>query len=112
VYHIMHQVKTAYDTTEASYCYTPDSPIIGPGQGSRRGPAGCSTINTSSLIECMDKLCHGISFTDPLHAIHYKSTVSMFIDDAWNATNSFLKWFHEPPSDDNVLSMLQHNAQC
>jgi hypothetical protein len=110
LYHIIHQVKTVYGTTEASYCYTPDSPIIGPGQGSRGGAAGCSTI-TSPLIECMDKLCYGVSFTDPLQTIQYKSTVSMFIDDASNATNSFLKWLHKPPSDVDFVSMLQHDAQ-
>jgi hypothetical protein len=59
----------------------------------------------------MDKLCHGISFTNPTQATHYKSTVSMYIDDASNVTNSFLRWLHEPPPDDVVLSMLQHDAQ-
>jgi hypothetical protein len=98
LYHIIHQVKTAYGTTDSSYCYTPDSPIIGPGQGSRGNPAACSTI-TSPLIEGMDKLCHPISFTDPTQATHYKSTVSMYIDDALNTTNSFLRWLHEPPPD-------------
>jgi hypothetical protein len=66
---------------------------------------------TSPLIEGMDKLCHGISFSDPLQSIQYKSTVSMFIDDASNATNSFLKWLHEPPDDSLVVTMLQHDAQ-
>jgi hypothetical protein len=110
LYKIIHQVETAYDTTDSSYRYSPDSPIIGPGQGSRGGPAACSTI-TSPLIEGMDKLCHDISFTDPTQAIHYKSTVSMYINDASNATNSFLCWLHEPPTDSVVLSMLQHDAQ-
>jgi hypothetical protein len=110
LYHIIHKVKTAYGTTDASYSYTATSPIIGPGQGSRGGPAGCSTI-TSPLIECMDKLCHGISFSDPLQSIQYVSTVSMFIDDASNATNSFLPWLHEPPDDSLVVTMLQHDAQ-
>jgi hypothetical protein len=63
------------------------------------------------LIEGMDKLCHGISFTDPTQERHYKSTVSMCSDDASNATNSFLRWLHEPPSDAIVLSMLHHDAQ-
>jgi hypothetical protein len=110
LYHIIHQVKTTYGTTDSSYCYMTGSFIIGPGQGSRGGPAACSTI-TSPLIEGMDKLCHGISFTDPTQATHYKSTVSMYIDDASNATNAFLRWLHEPLTDDVVSSMLQHDAQ-
>jgi hypothetical protein len=51
LYHIIHQVKTAYGTTDSSYCYTPDSPIIGPGQGSRGGPAACSTITYREAIQ-------------------------------------------------------------
>jgi hypothetical protein len=90
--------------------YSATSPIIGPSQGSQGGPAGCSTI-TSPLIECTDKLCHGISFSDPLQLIQYISTVSMFIDDASNAMNSFLQWLHEPPDDSLVVTMLQHDAQ-
>jgi hypothetical protein len=110
LYHIIHKVKTAYGTTDASYSYSVTSPIIGPGQGSRGGPAGCSTI-TSSLIECMDKLCHGITFSDPLQSIHYVSTVSMFIGNASNAKNSFLPWLPQPPNNSLVVTMLQHDAQ-
>jgi hypothetical protein len=55
LYHIVHSVKTALGVSSSSYRYTPDTPVIGPGQGSRGGPAACS-IATSPLLTSMDRL--------------------------------------------------------
>jgi hypothetical protein len=93
--HIVHRVKTAYGVSKASYEYSDDMPIHGPGQGSRGGPGSCSTM-TSILIEAMDKLAHGVTLLDPAQSIPYASTVKMFIDDASNATGKFLEWLHDP----------------
>ena len=107
---IVHRVKTAHGITDASYCYSPASPIIGPGQGSRGGPAACSTA-TSPLLEAMDRLGHGVHFCDPAQHLQYLSTVNMFIDDASNASNAFLSWLHTPPRDFEVVELLRHDAQ-
>jgi hypothetical protein len=35
----------------------------------------------------------------------------MFIDDATNATNAFLRWLHTPPEPFKVIALLCHDAQ-
>jgi hypothetical protein len=66
---VVHQVKTAYGVSAATYTSIDDSPIHGPGQGSRGGPASCLTM-TSLLLEGMDRLLgHGLTFSDPSQAL-------------------------------------------
>jgi hypothetical protein len=110
LYNIVHRVKTAHGVTSASYQYSFDSPIIGPGQGSRGGPATCSTA-TSPLLQAMDTLGTGVQFCDPAQQLHYFCTVNMYIDDATNATNDFLRWLHTPPHPSEVIELLLHDAQ-
>jgi hypothetical protein len=107
---VVHRVKTAHGISKATYKYTEDSPIHGPHQGSKGGPASCSTL-TSLLIEGMDRLCHGLTFCDPAQSIAYETTTNMFIDDASNCTNSFLEWIHQPPDVANIVTMLQQDSQ-
>ena len=110
LWNIIHYVKTAHGLTNDSYHFSATSPIHGPGQGSRGGPASCSTM-TSLLIECMERLCYGYSLTDPQQRHHYATTVNMFIDDASNCTNDFLRWLHPPPTKETVVQMLRHDSQ-
>jgi hypothetical protein len=110
LYHIVHSVKTALGHSTASYEYTPATPIIGPGQGSRGGPAACS-IATSPLLTSMDRLAHGISFTDPQQQLFYSACAKMFVDDNTNYSNKFLPWLHTPPEPTVVRDMIQHDAQ-
>jgi hypothetical protein len=95
--HIVHCVKTAYGLASASYTYSEDSPIYGPGQGSRGGPGVCSKM-TSALIEAMDRLAHRLPLFDPTQQHAHSSNVKMFIDDASYLTGKFLQWLHEPPT--------------
>jgi hypothetical protein len=108
--HIVHRVETAYGLSAACYGYSPDSPIHGPGQGSRGGPGSCSTM-TSALIEAMDRLSHGLTLFDPSQAHSHSSNVKMFIDDASNSTGKFLRWLHDPPTPLEVTDLLRHDAQ-
>jgi hypothetical protein len=107
---IVHQAKTAYGVSEATYTSTDDSPIHGPGQDSRGGPASCSTM-TSLLLEGMDRLGHGLTFSDPSQALQYTTTSNMFIDDASNCTNDFIAWLHQQPAAADVVTMLEHDSQ-
>jgi hypothetical protein len=93
LYNVVHRVKTAHGISAGAYAYSDTSPIHGPGQGSKGGPASCSTA-TSLLIEGMDTLCHGLSFCNPSQSRHYTTTTDMFIDDASNCANNFLSWLH------------------
>jgi hypothetical protein len=71
---VVHKVlKSGFGLSKDSYRYSPASPIHGPGQGSRGGPASCSTM-TSVLIDGMPKLCHGLHFTDPSQELQYTAT--------------------------------------
>jgi hypothetical protein len=66
---------------------------------------------TLALIEAMDRLAHGTTFLNPAQTIQYTSTVKMFIDDASNVTGKFLQWLHLPPTAQEVLDLLTHDAQ-
>jgi hypothetical protein len=90
LYNVVHKVKTGFGITKESYAFSPDSPIHGPGQGSKGGATSCSTM-TSALIDGMPRLCHGLQFTDPAQSLEYTTTVSVFMDDASNSTNKFLE---------------------
>jgi hypothetical protein len=97
LHNIVHRVKTAYGLSKTLYTHTTTSPIHDPGQGSRGGPGSCSTM-TSALIEAMDRLAHGYTLCDPSQRLQHASTVKMsVIDDASNASGSFLRWLHEAP---------------
>jgi len=110
LYNIIHSVKTALGHSSASYQYTPDTPIIGPGQGSRGGPAACS-VATSPLLTSMDRLAHGIYFLDPQQQLFYSACAKMFVDDNTNYSNKFLPWLYTPPEPTVVRDMIQHDAQ-
>jgi hypothetical protein len=110
LYNVVHEVKTGFDITIDWCSFTPDSPIYGPGQGSKGGPGSCSTM-TSILIDGMPWLCHGLQFTDPAQSLEYTATVSMFLDDASNSMNKFREWLHDPPSLTTLVAMTSHDAQ-
>jgi hypothetical protein len=107
---VVHQVKTAYGVSKGHYKGSDQPPIHGPRQGSRGGPASCSTM-TPLLIEGMDRLCHGLTFCDPSQTHQYKTTTNMFIDDASNCTNEFVEWLHQTPHVSTIVSMLESDSQ-
>jgi hypothetical protein len=110
LHNIVHKVKTDFGLSSAGYSFSNDSPIHGPGQGSKGGPGSCSTM-TSILIDGMPRLCHGLQFTDPAQQLQYQATVSMFVDDASNGTNRFIDWLHETPSLPELVEMNRHDSQ-
>jgi hypothetical protein len=97
LYHIFHSVKTALGVSPSSYQYTPDTPVIGPGQGSHGGPAACS-IATSALLKSMDRIAHGIAFSNPTQQLQYSACAKMFVHDNTNYSNKFMPWLHTPPN--------------
>jgi hypothetical protein len=66
---------------------------------------------TSILIDGMQRLCHGLQFTDPAQSLEYTATASMFVDDASNSTNKFLEWLQEPPDLTTLVEMTCNDAQ-
>ena len=108
--HIRHHVKTGYGITDDFYEYTKQSPIIGPGQGSKAGSPTCSTL-TFLLLMAMDVLAKGLSFCSPDRKIHYSTKAIVFADDNTNCNNNFIKWIQSPPTADEVLQRIQHDSQ-
>jgi hypothetical protein len=109
LYNIIHKVKTGFGISTSGYSFTTESPIHGPGQGSKGGPSSCSTV-TSILIDSMTRLFHGLKFSDPSQQTWYATATNMFIDDASNCANSFVNWLHTPPARNNIAEMLRHDA--
>jgi hypothetical protein len=110
LYNVIHKVKTGLGLSKGGYAFTPESPIYGPGQGSRSGPGSCSTM-TSLLIDGMPRLCHGIQFMDPGQQLEYTATVRMSVDDASNSTDNLLYWLHQAPNLDELMEMTRHDSQ-
>jgi hypothetical protein len=110
LYNVIHRVKTGFGTSTKGCSFTDDSPIYGPGQGSKGGPGSCSTA-TSILIDAMAKLCYGLTFTDPAQQQQYTTTANMFVDDASNCTNNFLARLHSPPDLTDIVAITQHDSQ-
>jgi hypothetical protein len=105
-----HKINTAHGISDGSYVYSDASPIHGPGQGSRGGPASC-VISTSVLLHAQDKLSYGVTFCDPAQIIQYLNRAAMFIDDNTSASNKFRKWLHSKPEAAEVVTLLQTDAQ-
>jgi hypothetical protein len=108
--HHSHKVKTSHGISAGSYAYSADSPIHGPGQGSRGGPGSC-VLTTSVLLHAQDKLSHGATFCDPSQTTQYRNRAAMFIDDNTSASNQFVRWLHTPPEAADVVNLLQTDAQ-
>jgi hypothetical protein len=108
--HHCHQVKTRHGISAGSYSCSADSPIHGPGQGSRGGPASC-VVSTSILLQGLDKLARGIQFCDPSQSRSYINKAPMFIDDNTSATNRFRRWLHNRPTLADIVTHLQADAQ-
>jgi hypothetical protein len=110
LHNIIHKVKTGFSISNDGYSYSDNSPIHGPGQGSRGGPGSCSTA-MSLLIDAMHHLCHGLRLCNPSQQTVYTTTTNMFVDDASSCTNWFVSWLHEPPALEEIAKMLRHDSQ-
>jgi hypothetical protein len=64
LYHVRHELRTGFGTSEKYYDYSETHPIIGPGQGSRGGVAAVCVM-TTILLRAFERLGHGSTFCDP-----------------------------------------------
>ena len=110
LYHIRHELRTGYGESTGSYRYTEESPIFGPGQGSRGGVAAVCAM-TTILLRAFDRLGHGSTFCDPLQTKFAKTISKMFIDDASNYVNNFLQGLHFPTDQIDLTALLSEDAQ-
>jgi hypothetical protein len=108
--HHRHKVETSHGISAGSYEYSQDSPIHGPGQGSRGNPVSCVLL-TSVLLHAKDKLSHGVTFCDPSQTTRYLNRAAMFIDDNTSTSNKFVRWLHSPPEAVDVVHLLKKDAQ-
>jgi hypothetical protein len=110
LYNVQHELRTGYGESDGSYTYTASTPIFGPGQGSRGGVAAVCAM-TTFLLRAFDKMGHGASFCSPAQSNFYKGISKMYIDDASNYVNLFLRWLHIPTDQLHVTDILQGDAQ-
>jgi endonuclease/exonuclease/phosphatase family metal-dependent hydrolase len=108
--HVRHSLRTGFGESENYYDYSEATPIIGPGQGSRGGVAAVCVM-TTILLRAFERLGHGSTFCDPTQTFLYKAISKMFIDDASNYVNKFLRWLHLPADQEDVTELLQTDAQ-
>ena len=107
---IEHKVKTSYGISKGKYRYTGNSPIIGPGQGSK-GAMGAYTTVTTSLLRTMDKLAYGVTNESPDRDIKYHKKSQMHVYDNTTYVNNFQKWITNPPTNETIKEYLTHDAQ-
>jgi hypothetical protein len=110
LYHVRHVLRTGFGESETYYDYSTASPIIGPGQGSRGGVAAVCAM-TTILLRTFDRIGHGSTFCDPTQTSSYAAISKMFIDDASNFVNNFIRWLHLSSDQEEVTTLLQHDAQ-
>jgi hypothetical protein len=106
LYNAIHGIQTGYGDSEGTYPYTKESPIIGPGQGSRSGVAAICALSTI-LMRTFDKMGHGSRFCDPTQKHFYDCIAQMYFDDGTkNYMKKFISWLHSPADQLEVVEKL------
>ena len=108
--HAQHHIKTAYGISKKYHKNTKNTPIIGPGQGSRGAVSACATT-TSIAMKAYKKLATGFLGSNPTQSLHYINKIKMFVDNASKYSNLFLQWIKQMPSIQTVTTQLTQDAQ-
>ena len=103
---IQHQLSTAFGLSSESYYSSHDFEIHGQGQGSRAGPPTWVFVS-SLLLDCMEKLTSGVSFTCPNQQIQHQRHNDAFVDDVTGYANKFL----DELQGTNVLNQVTRTMQ-
>jgi hypothetical protein len=81
-----YSVKTKYGISSSTYSRTENTPVHGPGQGSRMAPVLWLVI-CCLLFDAMSKLCTGAEFCNPRRTASHQRTGDGFVDDVTNFFN-------------------------
>ena len=107
---ICHKVKTAYGISAAHYHSDDSIEIHGQGQGSRSAPPTWVFIS-SLLLDCMQQLGHGLSYTCPYQQIIHTRHNDAFVDDVTGFTNVSVPELQGTKVLDMLISAMQSDAQ-
>eukprot|EP00980_Cylindrotheca_fusiformis_P007672 scaffold1608_cov91-Cylindrotheca_fusiformis.AAC.2 len=110
LYNVRHSIKTGYGESTGTYHFTTESPIHGPGQGSRGGVTSICALSTI-LLRAFDTIGKGAFFCSPVQDLHYKGIAQMYFDDTTNYFNDFIRWLQRLPSPEQLAGGLQEDAQ-
>jgi hypothetical protein len=110
LYHVPHALRTGFGELANHYDYSLEHPIIGLGQGSRGSVAAVCAM-TTILLRAFERLGHGSTFCDPAQTTFYKAIAKIFIDDASNFANNFLRWLQHSVDQEEITHLLQRDAQ-
>ena len=107
--HIQHQLKTAYGLSNVTYHSSDIVEIHGQGQGSRAGPPTWVFVS-SLLLDCMQKLTTGVTFTCPQQELTHHRHNDAFVDDVTGYTNHFIHELRGEQVLQKVIHTMQHDA--
>ena len=107
--YIQHQLKTAFGLSKDTYHSTQHLEIHGQGQGSRAGPPTWVFVS-SLLLDCMEKLTTGVTFTCPFQETTHHRHNDAFVDDVTGYANHFLAELNGRNVVSRVIQTMQQDA--
>ena len=106
---IQHQLRTAFGLSSETYSSSNELEIHGQGQGSRAGPPTWVFVS-SLLLDCMEQLTSGVSFTCPDQHIEHHRHNDAFVDDVTGYANRFRDELQGTNVLEKVLQTMQTDA--
>jgi hypothetical protein len=105
---VHYKIKTMLGVSEESYLHCSAHPIYGTGQGSRN-LATCWLLRCSTLFDCYKTQAHGASY----ESVDGNTTVQLYMAGFVNNNTGQVNLFgaKTPPSPEQLLKRMKHNAQ-
>jgi hypothetical protein len=103
-----YQVKTKLGMSTGHYSHSQAAPTHGTGQGSA-GPMAFWLLISTTLFGIMEKIAHGLQFTDPQRLSAMQRTMEGFVDDTDAAVNDAKS--PTPHTPHHLVQVLQTDAQ-
>ncbi len=103
-----YKIKTMLGVSEESYSHCTAHPIYGTGQGSRNSPT-CWLLICSTLFDCYETQAYGASYESVDGETTIRLYMAGFVDDNAGQVNLFDS--AEPPSPEQLLERMEHDAQ-
>ena len=104
-----YHIQLPDSTSTTYYSNTTNSPLHGPGQGSRAAPS-MWVIISSLIMECMQQKSNGVQFIDPHHNKSFQHIMTGFVDDTTHWINDFHKAIQGQYTQSDMFSETQQIA--
>ena len=105
-----YYIQLPNQTSEEYYTNTDQTPIHGPGQGSRAAPS-IWVLVSNIIMESMKIKSSGILFSDPTQQHTFQHIMTGFVDDTTHWVNNFNKSIKGQYTQQDMYQEIQQTAQ-